>query len=319
MEASKSEEKIYYVSSKSRVTAILLCCLGFLGLGGVHRLYVKKWMTGLLYLMTFGLFFLGTAYDLHQLIQERFKDADGFPLYSDGSMHQNYRRRTPKGRTPVGIKIVVPIALLAFALNLATMSQHEAAYQQQKAQQQAEKQQQKEQAETAKEKKEGKRPLSELELVENFKMGYRDGNYGASGNALDALRKNYPDSSYIAMLEKDYPDLPAKVQAARAQQQVKDQQRKAEDQQRADAFNNTMSQFSIYAGYGTGEGNLKLRVFVTSDWYSLDKGRKMAFAQRAYQVMKLSGLDYPMFEVRCRDNGRRVAHYGDLFGMSIDE
>ncbi|MGN0939112.1 MAG: NINE protein [Selenomonas sp.] len=43
MEASKSEEKIYYVSSKSRITAILLCCLGFLGLGGFHRLYVKKW------------------------------------------------------------------------------------------------------------------------------------------------------------------------------------------------------------------------------------------------------------------------------------
>ena len=138
MEASKSEEKIYYVSSKSRITAILLCCLGFLGLGGFHRLYVKKWMTGLLYLMTFGLFFLGTAYDLHQLIVERFKDTDGFPLYSDGSMRQNYRRRRPKGRTPVGIKIVVPLALLAFALNLATMSQHEAAYQQQKAQQQAE-------------------------------------------------------------------------------------------------------------------------------------------------------------------------------------
>ena len=136
MEASKSEEKIYYVSSKSRITAILLCCLGFLGLGGFHRLYVKKWMTGLLYLMTFGLFFLGTAYDLHQLIVERFKDTDGFPLYSDGSMRQNYRRRRPKGRTPVGIKIVVPLALLAFALNLATMSQHEAAYQQQKAQQQ---------------------------------------------------------------------------------------------------------------------------------------------------------------------------------------
>ena len=76
MEASKSEEKIYYVSSKSRITAILLCCLGFLGLGGFHRLYVKKWMTGLLYLMTFGLFFLGTAYDLHQLIVERFKNPD---------------------------------------------------------------------------------------------------------------------------------------------------------------------------------------------------------------------------------------------------
>lgn len=317
MEASKSEEKIYYVSSKSRVTAILLCCLGFLGLGGFHRLYVKKWMTGLLYLMTFGLFFLGTAYDLHQLIQERFKDADGFPLYSDGSMHQNYRRRTPKGRTPVGIKIVVPIALLAFALNLATMSQHEAAYQQQKAQQQAEQQRQKEQADAAKEKREGKRPLSELELVENFKTGYRDGNYPAAGGALDALRKNYPDSSYIAMLEKDYPDFPAKMQVAQTQAKAEQKQQQADLQARADAFNNTMSQISMYAGYES-VGGIKFRVYVHSDvWYSLDKGRKEFFAQRAYQVKQLCGLDYPEFEVMTKETGRRVAHYG-VFGMSID-
>lgn len=271
MGEEKSEETIYYVSSKSRVIAIALCCLGFLGLGGFQRFYVKKWLTGLLYLLTFG------------------------------------------------IKIVVPIALVFFALNQATAAHDAAIRHQQQQQEQALQQKQQELAEAAKQKQSGKQPLTELELLENFKTGYRDGNYGASGGALDTLRKKYPDSPYISMLEKDYPDLPAKLQVVKAQHQAEMQKRDAEDQAKGDAFNNTMSQFSIYAGYGTGEGNLKFRVFVTSDWYSLDKGRKMAFAQRAYQVMQLCGLDYPMFEIRCRSNGRRVAHHGDLFGMSIDE
>jgi TM2 domain-containing membrane protein YozV len=37
--------------------------LTFLGVFGVHRFYLGKWFTGLLYLLTFGLFFLGVIYD----------------------------------------------------------------------------------------------------------------------------------------------------------------------------------------------------------------------------------------------------------------
>lgn len=39
---------------------ILLTFFGFLGF---HRMYIGKWFTGLLYLCTFGLFFLGIIYD----------------------------------------------------------------------------------------------------------------------------------------------------------------------------------------------------------------------------------------------------------------
>ena len=133
MGEEKSEETIYYVSSKSRVIAIALCCLGFLGLGGFQRVYVKKWLTGLLYLLTFG------------------------------------------------IKIVVPIALVFFALNQATAAHDAAIRHQQQQQEQALQQKQQELAEAAKQKQSGKQPLTELELLENFKTGYRDGNYGASG------------------------------------------------------------------------------------------------------------------------------------------
>jgi TM2 domain-containing membrane protein YozV len=37
--------------------------LGFLGVFGVHRLYLGKWLTGLLYLVTGGLIGFGVLYD----------------------------------------------------------------------------------------------------------------------------------------------------------------------------------------------------------------------------------------------------------------
>ncbi|MFA9462156.1 NINE protein [Thiohalorhabdus methylotrophus] len=37
--------------------------LTFLGVFGVHRFYLEKWVTGLLYLLTGGVFLLGVLYD----------------------------------------------------------------------------------------------------------------------------------------------------------------------------------------------------------------------------------------------------------------
>ena len=48
--------------------------LTFVGVLGLHRMYQGKWLTGLLYLLTGGLFFLGVLYDfwtLNQQIAER--------------------------------------------------------------------------------------------------------------------------------------------------------------------------------------------------------------------------------------------------------
>lgn len=41
--------------------------LTFLGLFGIHRMYLGKWLTGILYLATVGLFGLGFLYDLWTL------------------------------------------------------------------------------------------------------------------------------------------------------------------------------------------------------------------------------------------------------------
>ena len=41
--------------------------LTFLGLFGIHRMYMGKWLTGLLYLCTGGLFLVGYIYDFWTL------------------------------------------------------------------------------------------------------------------------------------------------------------------------------------------------------------------------------------------------------------
>ena len=66
------------VSHRSRILAIILCCVGFVGLGGLHRLYVGKLGTGILWLLTGGLFGIGTIVDLISLIIGTFTDNAGF-------------------------------------------------------------------------------------------------------------------------------------------------------------------------------------------------------------------------------------------------
>ena len=44
--------------------AYLLWCLGFVGLTGMHRIYCGKVWTGLLWLLTAGLLFIGQIIDL---------------------------------------------------------------------------------------------------------------------------------------------------------------------------------------------------------------------------------------------------------------
>ena len=63
---------------KSRVIALLLCV--FLGVCGVHRFYVGKVGTGVLYLFTGGLFVVGWIVDIVRIGSGEFLDANGQPL-----------------------------------------------------------------------------------------------------------------------------------------------------------------------------------------------------------------------------------------------
>lgn len=67
-------------SPKSRGMAMFLACLGFLGLGGLNRFYVGKNTSGVVYLLTIGLCWIGTIYDIVQIKNQKFTDKNGLPL-----------------------------------------------------------------------------------------------------------------------------------------------------------------------------------------------------------------------------------------------
>jgi hypothetical protein len=62
-------------SPSSRLVALLLCW--FLGVFGIHRFYVGKTGTGLLWLFTFGLCSIGAIVDLIMIIVGSFTDSQG--------------------------------------------------------------------------------------------------------------------------------------------------------------------------------------------------------------------------------------------------
>ena len=63
------------ISEKSKGTAAVLCF--FLGVLGIHRFYVGKIGTGILWLCTLGLFGIGEIVDFIMILCGSFKDGNG--------------------------------------------------------------------------------------------------------------------------------------------------------------------------------------------------------------------------------------------------
>lgn len=63
------------VSDKKKWTAFWLCV--FLGIFGVHRFYVGKIGTGLIYFFTGGGFLFGVIIDFFSILFGNFRDKDG--------------------------------------------------------------------------------------------------------------------------------------------------------------------------------------------------------------------------------------------------
>lgn len=67
-------------SDKKKGTALGLCCLGYIGIGGIHYFYVGRYGKGILYLITCGMFFIGTVIDTIKIASGGFVDNVGAPL-----------------------------------------------------------------------------------------------------------------------------------------------------------------------------------------------------------------------------------------------
>ncbi|MBQ9861533.1 MAG: NINE protein [Clostridia bacterium] len=65
---------------KSKTVALILCLIGFLGFGGLHRMYVGKVGSGVVHFLTYGLCAVGTIIDLIAILSGGFRDSYGQPL-----------------------------------------------------------------------------------------------------------------------------------------------------------------------------------------------------------------------------------------------
>lgn len=66
------------VSDRNRWIALLLCFFG--GMIGLHRFYVGKIGTGILYILTAGVFGIGAVVDFFSILGGGFRDGDGMKL-----------------------------------------------------------------------------------------------------------------------------------------------------------------------------------------------------------------------------------------------
>lgn len=65
-------------SERNRLIALVLCLL--VGYLGIHRFYVGKWITGIIWLLTGGVAGLGVIFDFVMIVIGAFRDSEGNPV-----------------------------------------------------------------------------------------------------------------------------------------------------------------------------------------------------------------------------------------------
>ncbi len=91
---------------KSKLVAFLLCW--FLGAWGIHRFYVGKIGTGILYLLTCGCCGIGTIIDVFKFHKNTFTAKDDMPLKND----------CPSWLTTVGVILIIAAIVIGLLIGL---------------------------------------------------------------------------------------------------------------------------------------------------------------------------------------------------------
>jgi len=71
-------DNLAQVSPKSKVATLILAI--FLGWLGIHRFYAGRYISGAVYLFTYGVFYCGWILDIILIIMGKFKDKNGLPI-----------------------------------------------------------------------------------------------------------------------------------------------------------------------------------------------------------------------------------------------
>ena len=67
-------------SDKSKQTALILCAIGFVAIGGLHDFYLGKIGGGIIKLITANWFVIGTVVDIIKIANGTYKDGAGVPV-----------------------------------------------------------------------------------------------------------------------------------------------------------------------------------------------------------------------------------------------
>ncbi|WDI35121.1 TM2 domain-containing protein [Entomospira entomophila] len=60
--------------------ALIFCIIGLLGISGLHHFYTGRFGMGIIYLLTGGLFLVGTIVDIVLILNGTYRDANGHYL-----------------------------------------------------------------------------------------------------------------------------------------------------------------------------------------------------------------------------------------------